>query len=178
MLAKTRKVAADLRPRAFEQNRCFGGPTGGSRAPTATAGALRCSTYMDEGGRDRTTGGRVGTGSGRAVPSLLGKYPESYSSRLGSLIRLHFGGNNGKEKISGILRVVLDRLSPGRSAADREAAEASTMEMGDFDAPNKFEVTGKVINEANVTRRELRAHDKEQERRDAFKQRPVPSSAP
>ena len=74
--------------------------------------------------------------------------------------------------------MVLDRLSPGRSAADREAAEASTMEMGDFDAPNKFEVTGKVINEANVTRRELRAHDKEQERRDAFKQRPVPSSAP
>ena len=68
MLAKTRKVAADLRPRAFEQNRCFGGPTGGSRAPTATAGALRCSTYTDEGGRDRTTGGRAGTGSGRAVP--------------------------------------------------------------------------------------------------------------
>ena len=68
MLAKTRKVAADLRPRAFEQNRCFGSPTGGSRAPTATAGALRCSTYMGEGGRDRTTGGRAGTGSGRAVP--------------------------------------------------------------------------------------------------------------
>lgn len=57
------------------------------------------------------------------------------------LVWQHFGGNNGKEKISGILRVVLDRLSPGRSAADREAAEASTMEMGDFDAPNKFEVT-------------------------------------
>ena len=68
MLAKTRKVAADLRPRAFEQNRCFGGPTGGSRATTAIAGALRCSSYMGEGGRDRTTGGRVGTGSGRAVP--------------------------------------------------------------------------------------------------------------
>ena len=33
-----------------------------------TAGALRCSTYMDEGGRDRTTGGRAGTGLGRAVP--------------------------------------------------------------------------------------------------------------
>ena len=75
--------------------------------------------------------------------------------------------------------MVLDRLSPGRSTADREAAEASTMEMGDSDAPNKFEVTGRVVSEANVTytRRELRAHDEEQERRDAFKQRPVPSSA-
>ena len=77
MLAKTRKVAADLRPRAFEQNRCFGGPTGGSRAPTATAGALRCSTYMDEGGRDRTTGGRAGTGSGRAVPGPARAPPQS-----------------------------------------------------------------------------------------------------
>ena len=74
---------------------------------------------------------------------------------------------------------MLDRLSPGRSTADREAAEASTTEMmmSDFDAPNKFEVTGREISEANVTRRELRAHDKEQERRDAFKQQPVPSSA-
>ena len=77
MLAKTRKVAADLRPRAFEQNRCFGGPRGGCRAHTATAGALRCSTYMDEGGRDRTTGGRVGTGSGRVVPGPARAPPQS-----------------------------------------------------------------------------------------------------
>ena len=104
----------------------------------------------------------------------------SYSSRLGSLIRLHFGGNNGKGKIRASLRLVLDRLSPGRSAADREAAEMSTMELDDSDAPNKFEVTGRVVSETNVTRRELRAHDEkmeEQEKRDAFKQRPVPSSA-
>ena len=29
---------------------------------------------------------------------------------------------------------MIDRLSPGRSAADREAAEASTMELDDSDA--------------------------------------------
>ena len=50
--------------------------------------------------------------------SLLGQQLGSYSSRLGSLIRLHFGGNNGKRQILTGLRLVLDRLSPGRSTAD------------------------------------------------------------
>ena len=65
---------------------------------------------------------------------------------------------------------MIGRLSPGRSAADREAAEMSTMELDDSDAPNKFEVTGRVVSETNVSRGELRAHNArmDQERRDAF----------
>ena len=41
------------------------------------------------------------------------------------------------------------------------------MELDDSDAPNKFDVTGRVISETNVTRSELRAHNEriEQERR-------------
>ena len=53
---------------------------------------------------------------------------------------------------------MIDRLSPGRSAADQEAAELSTIELDDSDAPNKFDVTGRVIGETNVSRGELRAH--------------------
>ena len=53
------------------------------------------------------------------------------------------------------------------------------MELDDSDAPNKFDVTGRVISETNVSRGELRAHNArmEQERRGAFEQHPVPSSA-
>ena len=44
------------------------------------------------------------------------------------------------------------------------------MELDDSDAPNKFDVTGRVISETNVSRGELRAHNArmDQERRDAF----------
>ena len=89
-----------------------------------------------------------------------------------------WGEQREKRKIRG-LRLVLDRLSPGRSAADREAAELSIMELDDSDAPSKFDVTGMVISETNVSRGELRAHNArmEQEKRDAFGQQSVPSSA-